>query len=215
MQVELIDLSLQQRTNRAGCARIGAGGIVQESISNKLLKLGKNPLAKRLGRAENAWYRNHDAANCDPCLVRRGLVRHREQIERTFIEPAVQKLQVKSQKPNERLAGRAAKNPPGAGFERLDVLIELGGGPRPQRSLRQRYFHEHHRPLGMGVAGAQALRSLALQGSRQRRVAESLEPEQATFDVPKIIRRLALRKRQNSPNQAHAADCERQGSLNQ
>ena len=88
--------------------------------------------------------------------------------------------------------------------------IELVGGPGSQRSLGQGHFHQQQRSLRMGVARAHILRSLAFQRPGQRRPIEGLELQQTTFDIPKIIGRLAPRKSENSPNQSQAANRKRQ-----
>src|SRR5450755_3403529 len=74
-------LGLQQCTRRGRCARIGASCHIDKFMTYELLKLGKNLALSRLGRNESKGQRDGGPPDGDPGFIRRGLVRHREQIK--------------------------------------------------------------------------------------------------------------------------------------
>src|SRR4029077_11920474 len=98
----------------------------------------------------------------------------------------MENLQLKYQKPNKGLARCAAQNPCGAIFESFGVPIKFFDGSRPERSLRQRHFHEQHCSLGMGITGAQFLRARPLHYPRKSRWSERVEPQKTILNIAKF-----------------------------
>ena len=62
-QVELFDLSLEQRTNGRGCGEIAAGCVIDKAVADELLKFKKDFLPNRFRRDKNQRHRNDNSAD--------------------------------------------------------------------------------------------------------------------------------------------------------
>ena len=124
-RIELIYSRLEQLPGRDGRVGIGADRRLDKAAPDQSLELRQNFLLNRFGRNPQNGYRDHDPANRDPGLVRRGLVGHCEQIERVFVQDAMLGLHAEQQEPNKGIAWRTGKGLSGATFERMDALIKF------------------------------------------------------------------------------------------
>ena len=163
-RVELLDCAIEAMTRVASrSVQIGAGRHFNKSVSDKVLKFSQDfcwiasgadrttGIATTIRRT--AIHASFGEVSYD--IASRSNVRSSK-------SPCSSSSPNSSSQTNES-RGVQLKGLSGASLERVDALIELLDGPRSQRCVRERYFQEQQRSLGVGVAGVQVSRGRAVQ----------------------------------------------------
>ena len=94
------------------------------------------------------------------------------------------------------------------------MSIKIIDSPRAQRCLGQSHLDQQQRRLRGAVAGADCFRSGTGELDGESFAVEGLGLKQLGFDVPKIVRRIAGRKDEKSPNQSGTAQHQHDEPLN-